>query len=166
MTKLDYRSLRLSQPHTDHSLFLSDMRRTKLSYQQGSREKDRPEHPHSSLSPLQLVKEEQKMCEAPPKDTLPMIYICYSMHLQELQMPFFIPASHAWCSLPQESLPWTFSQWVLLLHGSWGFSQQKWKIRLVKTKLLVLVGHLHRKLFLKAEFLSYCFHTDQSSKGE
>lgn len=101
MTKLDYRSLRLSQPHTDHSLFLSDMRRTKLSYQQGSREKDRPEHPHSSLSPLQLVKEEQKMCEAPPKDTLPMIYICYSMHLQELQMPFFIPASHAWCSLPK-----------------------------------------------------------------
>lgn len=53
-----------------------------------------------------------------------------------------------------------------LLPVSWCFFQQKRKIRLVKSKLLVLVGHLHRKLFLKAEFLSYCFHTVQSSKGQ
>ena len=167
---------RLSQPHTDCNLFPIHIWGPKLSYQQDSPVNHRPEYPCSTLSSLQLVKKQQDKHEASPKDTYTaydlLSSIHYSMHLQDLQMPFFISASCTLCSVPsghfhEPSLSDSFSYTV-----ADDFFKQKWKIRLVKSKLLVLLVTCRGSCFQK---LGFCptgtqspgfFHAGHSSKGQ
>ena len=136
---------------------------------------------NSSLSSLQLVKKQQGTHEASSEDIYTMIYIytVYDAHLllyaSSRLAGAFLHTSflHLVLSL-QGSLLWTFSQWVLLLLGSWFFFfflNKTKNIRLKKSKLLVLSVTSRGSYFWKLGSLPIAFtqtspQKDSNSAGK